>query len=373
VDARIPDCQTLPGEVSRQVEKKAKPPAWFPSEAELQGIDVRELVVKASLDQGQAIASGISLHAEQAGAKDSYRAELEGGTLRLPFANSPELRFERARLRYQKPQIFLTEGTLAAWANGRIQGSGECDLKSQRFTIEGDATDIKCEEMLNADWAKRLTGDVTSDFVLDNSAGFPRASGKLSVRNGTLTALPMLDSLAAYADTRRFRILTLHDAHTEWRWKKGEITLNHLVLASEGLMRLEGELVIRSQEIDGLFRLGLAPGTLATIPGAETDVFVAGERGLLWTTLHVTGTLDHPKEDLSERLIAAAGIRMFDQIPETREKAIQFTRSLLGEPSSRTVEKGVKIIEESRKTVREVSGILDGILGGEKREEKEAQ
>ena len=33
----------------------------------------------------------------------------------------------------------------------------------------------------------------------------------------------------------------------------------------------------------GRFRLGLAPGTLSTIPGAETDVFLPGERGLLWT------------------------------------------------------------------------------------------
>ena len=124
-----------------------------------------------------------------------------------------------------------------------------------------------------------------------------------------------------------------------------------------------------------MFRLGLAPGTLASIPGAETDVFLPGERGLLWTTWRLSGTLDDPQEDLTDRLIAAAGMRMFDQLPETGEKVIKFTHSLLGEPSSKTIEKVVKLIEESSKTVREVSGILDGLLGGRKpvEPEKEAQ
>jgi len=364
VDARKPGSARVTDEVQPHWEKKAKRPAWFPSEAELQGIDVHEVVVKAILDQGLAIASGMSLHAEQAGARDAYRAEIQGGTLRLPFANMPELRLDRTQLRYQNQQVFLTEMKVAAWATGRIQGAGEWDMNSQRFAVEGDATGVKCEDVLNANWAKRLTGDVNSDFRLDNSAVAPVASGKLTIQNGVVTALPMLDALAAYADTRRFRVLALNEAHTEWRWKKGELALTHLVLSSEGLVRLEGAITLRDQQMDGLFRLGLAPGTLATIPGAETDVFAPGERGLLWTTLRISGTLDDPKEDLTDRLIAAAGIRMFDQIPETGEKVIKFTHSLLGEPSLKTMEKGVKIIERGSKAIHEASGILDGILGG---------
>jgi hypothetical protein len=375
VDARKQGPENKIPEVSHKQGKKAKRPAWLPSEAELDGIDVRELAVKAILDEGLAIASGMNVHAEQAGAKDAYRAEIEGGTVRVPFGFVPELRVDRARLRYQDGLVFLTDATLAAWASGRIHGSGEWDLKSRKFSIEGDASSMKCEDVLSADWAKRLTGDVTSDFTADNRPGFPQASGKLTIQNGVLTALPMLDALAAYADTRRFRVLTLSEAHTNWHWKKGEISLTNLVLASDGLVRLEGSIDIRGRAIDGAFRLGLVAGTLASIPGAETDVFMPGERGLLWATLRITGTLDDPKEDLTDRLIAAAGIRMFDQIPETGEKVIKFTHSLLGEPSSKTIEKGVKLIEKSSKTVREVSGILDGLLGGgtPAEPEKEAQ
>jgi hypothetical protein len=358
-------------EPAPKTANKPKQAGWLPREAELEGLEVRQVMVKAILDEGLAVASGMSVRVEQAGAKDAYRAEIEGGTLRLPFPIVPELRVDRVRLRYQEGQVFLTNAVVSAWQNGRIEGSGEWDMQSRQFAVTGEATGMKCEEVLNADWAKRLTGDVTSDFTLDNRRGFPQASGKLTVANGVLTALPMLDALAAYADTRRFRVLTLSEAHTEWQWKKGEVTLRNLVLASEGLVRLEGSIIIRERKIDGLFRLGLAPGTLATIPGAETDVFTPGERGLLWTTVRITGNPNDPKEDLTERLIAAAGMRMFDQIPETGEKAIKFSQSVLGESSSKTIEKGVKIIEEGSKTVREVGGILDGILGREPEEEPE--
>jgi hypothetical protein len=190
----------------------------------------------------------------------------------------------------------------------------------------------------------------------------------LQVRNGVLTALPVLDALAAYADTRRFRELLLNEAHADWRWKQGEVELSNLVISSEGLVRLEGNVVVRGKAIDGVFRLGLAPGTLATIPGAETYVFVPGERGLLWTPLRITGTLEDPKEDLTERLIEAAGQRMFDYIPETGEKVIKFTRTVVADTSTKIVEKGVKMIEKNGKVVSEVTGLLDGLLGGKPRE-----
>jgi hypothetical protein len=342
--------------------------SWFPSEAELQGLEIGELTAEVILDQGLMTASGLSVTAERVGANDAYRAEFRGGKLRLPTGLMPELRVEQAQLRYQDGQVFLTDATVAAWSNARLRGSGEWDMASRRYSVEGDATGIKSEELLNPDWSQRLTGDVASTFSINNHPGFPQAGGRLTLHNGVLTALPMLDALAAYADTRRFRVLALNEAHADWHWSKDALSLKNLVISSEGLVRLEGSITLRGEALDGAFRLGLAPGTLATIPGAETHVFLAGERGLLWTPLRITGTLDRPKEDLTDRLIAAAGLRMFDQLPETGEKVIKFTHSVLGESSSKTVEKGLEIIEKNSDTIREVGGILDGILGGGRKE-----
>jgi hypothetical protein len=362
--------------VKRAVKKDSKRPAWLPSGAELDGAEVRDLAVNVRMKQGTLRAEGMRVDVKQAGVKGAYRAELSGGTLRMPVPVVPELRLERALVRYQDGRVFLSGVRVGAWENGRIEATGELDVPSKQFSIEGDATGVRCEDVLPEDWAKRLVGDAVVSFAVDHASDETVARGDFTIRNGTLTALPMLDALAAYADTRRFRLLTLNDARTRWQWKSGELILTDLVLASEGLVRLEGNIAIRGQQIDGVFRLGLAPGTLATLPGAETDVFLAGERGLLWAPLRVTGTLDDPKEDLSARLIAAAGARMFDRLPETGEEVIRFTRSLLGEPTTgKALEKGVKILGESGNVVREATGLLEGILGGaredspEKREE----
>lgn len=353
-------------EVRKSPAPQPQEKRWLPREVELQGLDVREVVVKALLEQGPASAAGLRMRVEPAGKKGAYRIDLADGTIRLPFAWMPELRLGRARLRYQDGQVFLNSASAAAWKDGAIDASGEWDVATRRYALQGDVSGVKCLDLFNEDWSKRFTGDMSSDFTLDNHAGPPVARGRLQVRNGTLTALPVLDALAAYADTRRFRVLALSEARTDWRWKNGEFFLSNLVLASEGLVRLEGFLYIRGKQLDGTFRLGLAPGTLATIPGAETDVFSAGERGLVWAPLRITGTLADPKEDLTDRLIAAAGLRMFDVIPETGEKVFKYTRSLLGDSPSDAVNKGVKMIEEGGKTVRQVSGILDDLLGGGK-------
>ena len=344
-------------------KKKAKGSSWLPREAELEEIDLRSVSAKVILEQGLATAGGMIVHGEQSGAKGAYRGEVEGGIVSLPFGIVPELRLDRLLLRYQDRQIFLTKATLNAWRDAHIDATGEWDMKSGHYSLDGNATEIQCGDLLSADWSKRMTGDVSSGFSFGNSSGNPAASGELTLKNGVLTALPMLDALAAYADTRRFRVLTLNEAKTAWQWKKGELTFSKLVLSSEGLVRLEGSIIIRGQEIDGVFRLGLAPGTLATIPGAETDVFLPGERGLLWTPLRITGTLDDPKEDLTDRLIAAAGLRMFDQIPETGEQVIKFSQSVLGDHPAKTLQKGVELIEKGEKTVHRVTGILDEILG----------
>ena len=369
VDATKTGGEAVEAEVKRDLKKTPRKSGWLPRDAELQGLDVRDVDVKAILDEGLAVATGMNVHVEPGGAKNAYRAEVKGGTIRMPFKIVPEIRLDRLHLRYQGRRVFLTDATVLAWKNGRIEGSGEWDMESRHYALEGGASGMTCNDIFSDDWAKRMTGDLASTFTMDNSSGSPLARGTLTIRGGVITALPMLDALAAYADTRRFRVLNLNDAHTDWRWKKGELALTNLVLSSDGLVRIEGTMTIRGQSLDGMFRLGLAPGTLASIPGAETDVFIAGERGLLWSPLRITGTLDDPKEDLTDRLIAAAGTRMFDQIPATGEKVIKFTRSVIGDTPDKAVDKGVKIIEQSTGILREASGVLDGFLGGDEPEE----
>ena len=70
-----------------------------------------------------AVASGMSVHAEKAGGE----GRLSGGDRRRDAAPAiragPGTPAGPRPLRYQDGQVFLTDATVAAWDNGRIQGS----------------------------------------------------------------------------------------------------------------------------------------------------------------------------------------------------------------------------------------------------------
>lgn len=381
---------TAPAEKKEEVMKQQ--PGWVPSEVELESLEIGEIAVKAKAPSGVVSASGLSLKVTPDKGKNAFKGEVLGGTIVSPLEGMPEIRVDRIDGAYRDGSAFITKAEFSAWEDARIKAFGEWDSRSNGYAFEGDVEGVKCAELLNENWARRLTGDVSSTFTIDNIRGSMAAAGDLRILNGTLTALPMLDSLAAYADTRRFRILQLNEARTKWRWANGEIVLSDIAMGSEGLIRLEGDLTIRGEAIDGRFRLGLIPGTLANIPGAETKVFIPGTHGLLWTPVHVTGTLDNPEEDLTERLIEAAGMRMFESLPETGEMALRFTQKAIGEDPGGAIGKGLEllgkggrliegggdiigkgkdlinkgedVIDKGEKAIDAAGDILDGVLGG---------
>ncbi|MBG7608074.1 MAG: hypothetical protein IZT59_08625 [Verrucomicrobia bacterium] len=346
-------------------EKKVakKQPGWVPEEVELESLDIVELALTGNTASGPVKASGMSVHVLPQTGKNAYKGEIIGGLVDLPLDFVPQLHINRVRGSFRDGSAFITKADVSAWEEGRISAFGEWNSRDNFYSFEGDVEGLKCDELLNENWARRLTGDVSSSFSLDNASGKMVMAGDLVIRNGTMTALPMLDALAAYADTRRFRMLQLSDARTKWRYSDGGILFADFVMGSEGLIRLEGNFSIKGEALDGRFRLGIVPGTLATIPGAETHVFRPGELGLLWTDIQITGTLDDPKEDLTQRLIEAAGLRMFEQIPESGEKVLKFTRSVLGENPIKAIDRGKKIIKEGENAIKEAEGIFKGLFG----------
>jgi hypothetical protein len=368
-DARTRPQRPAPAAAASFWEPPKKPAkaGWLPEVVEVNSLDFRNVVVKALVDDGEIRATGMQIRLERAGDAKTYRGDVLGGRVRLPFSLLPEAELDRARFRFRNGELFVTEATARVFKDGQLDGTGEWNFQEGRYAFEGNVRGVKCDEFLSEDWAKRLTGDASTTVILESRSNGLLASGTLTIKNGVLTALPMLDALAAYADTRRFRVLSLTEAKTDWRWQQSTLTFSNLVLSSESLVRLEGTIVIRGRDLDGRFRLGLAPGTLASIPGAETVVFLPGERGLLWSPLHITGTLDDVHEDLTDRLTAAAESRMFEIIPETGEKVLKFTRSILGD--GETIKRGVEVIDQTTDTLGQaadtlIGGVLGGILGG---------
>ena len=354
------------------IKEFSPPPArksgWLPQKVELQGLDVRELMVKAMLDTGPLSVDRVCVRVNQAETKGAYKVMMTDGAIRLPLSWVPELRLKQASLHYQDGTVFIDRSTAEAWKDGRLElTSGQWELATGCYALGGMMSGMNCGDVFNEDWAKRCSGEMSSRFKWDNHDGAWVASGNLTIQNGILTALPVLDMLEAYADTRKFREIKLSEAHTNWQWRDDEIRFTKLVLGCKDLVWLEGDLLIHGRDLDGNFRLGLAPGTLASIPGAETKVFKADANGFMWAPLRITGTLDDPQEDLTGRLKDAAGQRMFEIIPETGEQVLKSARAIQESPS-KVVDEGLKVIEQGGKAVNEVTnGLLGGFLGSQTR------
>ena len=356
---------------------------WYdnlvPHEVEVRLVDVGNSSLKVITKSGPLSIAGTSWKVTPDKSKGSYRAEGNDGTVKLPWKWAPPMELDSARLRYHDDTVSLSQADLQVYRSGRLDLTGEMSVKGDGYAFNGHLRDVMCDEILPEDWKQRVAGKVESEFTVEDGPHGPLVKGSLNLSDGVLTALPLLDALAAYADTTRFRRMALSEAKVDYEWEDGAVNLQKVTIASEGLVRVEGSLKVDKEErLDGLFRLGLVPGILARIPGAETIVFTPGERGLLWTTLRISGTLDDPKEDLRERLIEAAGMRMIEIIPETGEKVLKFTREALDkdlqthikDSAGDVIDQGREVINEAKGVAKEVEGIFDVLRGKEKKNDE---
>lgn len=360
----------LATEGSRPMDAQSKKPfskdgflsGLLPDKAELLSAEVMSMNLDLKTSKGGLVATDMAMRVDGGSFPGSYDLNLSGGTIETPWFGSP-LDLMSARGKFKKERLYITESRSKVYDRGLLTFNGE--VEGRNFGFFGTLKDVRCEELVPADWRKRLTGNLEAQFKIRSSSDGAVTKGEVELKDGVLTSLPVLDRIAAYANSRRFRRLHLSEARLDY-WHKGDrLDLTKIVLASEGLVRLEGSLSIEDGKLNGRFRVGVMPGTLSHIPGAETKVFVRGEKGLLWSPLRITGTTDAPKEDLSDRMIAAAGERMFEMIPETGLLALKFARDTATKLPEKALETGADVIEDGTDILQDgVRGVFDLIPGG---------
>lgn len=340
----------------------------LPDRAELSSVEAASVDLDLKTSGGYLRAKDVAARVDVGSGSGVYDVRLSGGEIDTSWFGSP-LNLISARGKYKDGRIFINESRSKVYERGLLTLKGE--VEGPKFAFFGILSDVRSEELVPEDWQKRITGDLTAKFKVRSSPNGTITRGELELKKGILTALPVLDRIAAYANTRRFRRLNLSEARLKFVREGNRLDLNDIVLASEGLVRIVGNLTVTDGVLDGRFRVGIMPGTLAHIPGAETKVFIRGEKGLLWSPLRITGTMENPKEDLSNRMIVAAGERMFELVPETGKMALKFAHDTATELPSTAIEAGSEVLgegagalEEGTDIIREgVGGVLDLIPG----------
>ena len=258
-----------------------------------------------------------------------------GGQLRQ--TGWPVLNIDHLRLRYQAPELFITDGQLKLSDSENVNITGQANFSSQPVVdLQIKINGVVVTPFLPADWRAKLKGIANGDARLsgrfDNLETIT-ATGKLNLTGAQLEALPVLDKIALFTRTEQFRQLVFQKASMDFIWMKSKLTINHILMESEGLLRIEGDCIVAQEKLDGLFQVGVAPTSLRWIPGSQARVFTVERNGYVWTPVRVTGPLVNLKEDLSQRLITAAGTEILEGVKGSLEKGAKDLLDLLKSPA----------------------------------------
>ncbi len=295
------------------------------------------------------VAQGIQTWIRPSAARESVRILAKGGAIRS--RNLPELQVNLLDLQWAGNRFFVNEGQLSTDGGARATFDGEIELgrdgEPGELLVQLDLTNLDLEDLVAGTWKRRLQGDLEVEATIE---GAPenlaecRQTGVVTLNRGMIESLPVLDMLARYTNSERFRRIALRDgARAEFTRKGDRLEIRNIEVQSDGLARLTGEIDVEGGNLSGYLDLGVIPGTLKWIPVAERVLFRDARDGHVWTRVTVGGTVERPEHDLDDQLIAAgleagreALVRQLDdlandpgQSAETVEEVLNFGRDLL--------------------------------------------
>jgi hypothetical protein len=255
------------------------------------------------------------------------------------------------------------------------------------MNLKGTVTGMDLARCIPEDWIKRLRGKVGGNVkVTGDPRDFDRLkwTGTATLRDGVLEGLPLLRVIARKTQNESFVRLLLKEARTEFtRSADGAWLLEKLMVDAPGLLRLKGDVnAAANGALHGELLLGIVPGTLRYLAGAEQRVFLplgqllvsprertmlnSEDSGLLWTRLQLRGTLEHPQEDLADRLAKAWFNATVDEVlnmsMDGAIKAAESASKAAAEAAGSVIENAPDVLQNG---VKAGSDLLEkGVQGG---------
>lgn len=245
---------------------------------------------------------------------DACKVELHGGSLRR--AGQEKLEVDHIDFRFKNGDIFLSEALLRTEAGAEVRLEGDITRGSKgkpgSILLRASVERLQAQEVVADAWTQKVRGDLRISAKIEGDPARPdeiSQTGTITLDKGMLEAFPVLETLATYTGSERFRRLALRDGASARFKRIGTRTVvEQIDVQSDGLARLTGNLQVDGKALSGKLRLGVIPGGVSWLPGAEQSVFLVTENGYLWTDINLSGTVDAPANDLVPKL-ASAGVK----------------------------------------------------------------
>jgi hypothetical protein len=236
-----------------------------------------------------------------------YRAT--GGMMK--GALMPDLQLRHTHLLITKTLLTLYGLDLAPGAESRdgfihAEGTaGTREDKSVKFTVKFEKLPVR--DWLPASWHDHVSGLAKGDVQWSGEKPKLETSqvhATLRVNDGRVSRLEFLQKLSAITGKKSIEQLELTECSAELDWNSPRAEIKNIEIEDKGKFRIEGALSIREKSLGGALRLGLAREYLEWLPSPD-QVFPEKKAGYSWTTVHLSGTIDQPEQDLSPRVIEA--------------------------------------------------------------------
>ncbi len=261
----------------------------------------------------------------------------KGGQLLWAFLPENEIQFLQARWNNAEKTLYLINSTLNFQKGGTLGADGSFSPKKDSMLLRTRWDAVPLSEVIPKSYHSQISGLFSGSAETKGVPGDLKkwvTSGSFSLTEGSLQKVALLETIANFTRSPQFKHLALHEVSGNFTYGVEKTTIDHFLLESRGLLKVEGDFsVAASGELSGSFQVGVTPQTLKWLPGSQARVFVAEREGYLWADVRVGGTLDKPREDLTQRLVVAAGTEIFGAgnkvIDQSSDAAIQGVKGII--------------------------------------------
>ena len=325
-------------------EKSGLIAAISPQTVQVDRVECRNATITLRLKNSEYSYTGARLTARPAARAhmDAWNVEGTNGRMHTSLSFLKDCSVKSMHVHADRQAAEMTDCRLML-SPGEMGFKARYSLESKEWNAEMQVNKADVARILKEDWKKLLTGQLFGRMVMNGDGnGISLAEGNLTLREGVLEALPILSEISI-GNTKPYRRLPLEHAacrisypydepehHITDAWRFDNIDIR----AAEGRLLIRGHILIGSDSsLRGTLNIGIPVQMVAKIPlgdeaGLMDELFNAtGDPGYAWVTVNLSGTTDHPKEDLSVRVSTLLG----DNLPKALlKKAGNATRDFLG-------------------------------------------
>jgi hypothetical protein len=223
----------------------------------------------------------------------------------------PALMIEEIKLHYRKPKLIMESAVFSLGHPKNINATGELDFgeKDGGMDFRIQSTQVPVEPFLTGFWKGKMEGIYDGECRLQKRFqpnARVEAIGELHFTRGSVHDVRSLNQIAVLTRHPQFEKLKIDVLKARYSFNGTRLDVAGIEIETKGLFRIEGDCALEKGNIEGKFRIGVAPDVAESIPGAKEKVFLDPRGGYLWTTMSLSGPMQHPREDLKQRLVAAA-------------------------------------------------------------------